>query len=75
MSQISIERNKSHLKDALLRQSQRRDTDKIPEKGVLAKYQRLELPSWSEGFDQIFYVSIDPVTSQFQIRIWEDEVR
>jgi predicted kinase len=35
----------SHLKDALLRQSQRRDTDKIPEKGVLAKYQRLELPS------------------------------
>ena len=65
----------SRLKDALLRNSQRSGKANIPEKGVLAKYQRLELPSYSEGFDQLYYVVIDPATNQFQIKEWEDEVR
>ncbi len=44
----------------------------IPEKGLLAKYQQLEAPSLAEGFDQLFYVAIDPATSQFVIKEWQD---
>jgi predicted kinase len=65
----------SSLKDALLRNSQREGKANIPAKGVLAAYQRLEIPSYTEGFDQLYYVSIDPATGQFLVREWEDEVR
>jgi predicted kinase len=65
----------SRLKDALQRNSQREGKANIPEKGVLAKYQRLEIPSYAEGFDQLYYVAIEPAASQFLIREWEDEIR
>ncbi len=38
-------------------------------------YQRLEIPCYTEGFDQLYYVVIDPATSQFVVREWDDEVR
>jgi predicted kinase len=64
----------SRLQDALQRNRQRTGTAQIPEKGVVAKYQRLEIPHYSEGFDKLYYVVIDPPTSQFLVREWEDEV-
>jgi predicted kinase len=63
----------SNLKDALQRNRQRSGKAFIPEKGVLAMYQRLDVPSYGEGFDQLYYVTIDPATSQFLVREWEDE--
>ena len=63
----------SSLKDALQRNRQRNGTARIPEGGVVAKYQRLEIPIYSEGFDQLYYVAIDPATSQFIVREWEDK--
>ncbi len=63
----------SSLKDALQRNRQRSGTARIPEGGVVAKYQRLEIPIYSEGFDQLYYVVIDPSTSQFIVREWEDK--
>lgn len=65
----------SSLKDALQRNSQRTGKAYIPAKGVLRMYQRLEMPSYSEGFDQLYYVVIDPATSQFVVREWVDEPR
>jgi predicted kinase len=65
----------SSLKDALLRNSQREGKANIPAKGVLAAYQRLEIPSYTEGFDQLYYVSIDPATSKFLVREWEGDVQ
>ena len=35
---------------------------------------RLEIPSYSKGFDQLYVVTIDPQTSQFLVREWGDEV-
>lgn len=64
----------SSLKNALERNRQRNGTARIPEGGVVAKYQRLEIPSYSEGFDQLYTVMIDPATSQFIVREWQDEV-
>jgi predicted kinase len=63
----------SRLQDALQRNRQRTGVAQIPEKGVMAKYQRLEIPSYCEGFDRLYYVEIDPATSQFLVREWEDE--
>jgi predicted kinase len=44
----------SKIADSLERNS-KRDTGKIPEKGILATYKRLELPTQTEGFDELFY--------------------
>ena len=64
----------SSLKDALQRNSQREGKANIPVKGVVAMYQRLETPRYSEGFDQLYYVAIDPLTSQFLVREWEGQL-
>ncbi len=50
----------SRLQDALRRNQQRTGRAVIPEKGVLAKYHHMQRPQYSEGFDQLYYVSIDP---------------
>ncbi len=50
----------SHLQDALRRNQERTGKAVIPEKGVLAKYHHMQRPQYSEGFDQLYYVSIDP---------------
>jgi predicted kinase len=63
----------SRLQDALQRNRERSGEAQIPEKGVVAKFQRLEIPHYSEGFDKLYYVVIDPATSQFLVREWEDE--
>jgi len=65
----------SSLKDALQRNNQRDGKANIPEKGLLAMYQRLEVPGYTEGFDKLYDVAIDPATCQFLVREWEDEVR
>jgi predicted kinase len=65
----------SRLQEALQRNSQRSGKANIPEKGVIAKYRQLEIPGYAEGFDQIFYVVINPATAEFVVKEWEDEVR
>ncbi len=64
----------SDLKAALQRNQQRRGKALITTKGVIARYHQLELPDYSEGFDQLYYVRIDPSTSQFTIEEWKNEV-
>lgn len=46
------------LKDALARNAQRIGKQCVPEKGVRATHQRLELPRYDEGFDALYYVRI-----------------
>lgn len=65
----------SHLQEALERNRQRPGKAHIPEKGVIATYQRLEIPAYAEGFDRLSYVAIDAANGQFIIREWEDEIR
>ncbi len=48
----------SRLEDCLMRNEQRIGEAAIPFKGVLATFQKLELPSWAEGFDELYYVKI-----------------
>jgi predicted kinase len=61
----------SRVSDALARNAQRQGDARIPDAGVLGCAKRLELPTRSEGFDQLSYVTMLP-NSGFQIQEWND---
>ncbi len=64
----------TNLAAALRRNQQRSGKAAIPSTGVLARYRSLELPEYSEGFDELFYVRIDSVTGKFMVEEWKNEV-
>ncbi len=61
----------SSLRDALARNRQREGRALIPDAGLLNKYRRLQLPRYAEGFDQIFYVTINP-QGGFNVQEWTE---
>jgi predicted kinase len=61
------------LKDAISRNAQREGKSKIPEKGLLGTFKRLEIPRMDEGFSALFYVWIDE-NGRFVLEDWKDEV-
>lgn len=62
----------SKLSDCLIRNANRTGKERIPEVGVRATCNKLELPEFSEGFDQLFYVSL--TRDGFDVKEWSDEV-
>jgi predicted kinase len=63
----------SKLQDAIARNQQRSGKALIPVKGILATHRKLELPAFDEGFEQLFYVTINDV-GEFVVQEWNDEV-
>jgi predicted kinase len=61
----------SRLQEALRRNQQRSGKAVIPEKGVLAKYRAMQRPCFSEGFNQLYYVSID-AQAGFRVEEWHE---
>ena len=61
----------SKVSIALERNAQREGKQCVPDKGILGMAKRLDLPSFSEGFDQLFYVCIDE-HGQFIVEEWQD---
>jgi len=61
----------SKLEDALERNRQRKKELRIPEKGIRAFHNRLVLPSFEEGFDELNYVKIKD--GKFVVDHWKDE--
>lgn len=62
----------SKVTDALLRNSQRSDKEKVPEVGIKGTYKRLSLPSMDEGFDELYYVTAE--NNIFTVKEWSNEV-
>lgn len=62
----------SSINECLKRNSTRNEDEIIPEKGILATYSKLALPTKKEGFDELFFVSLQ--NEGFKIEEWEDEV-
>ena len=62
----------SKVKDSLERNQRRQGKDRIPEVGILSTYKKMELPSWQEGFNKLYYVEI--IDNKFIINDWENEV-
>ncbi len=62
----------SSIKDCLDRNNQREGKKKIPEVAIKGTRNKLELPEYSEGFDELFYISLK--TNGFDIKGWTDEI-
>jgi predicted kinase len=62
----------SKLALSLERNGQREGKENIPEIGIKGTYNKLQLPAFEEGFDELFYVEI--IDNQFVIKDWTYEV-
>jgi len=56
---------------ALERNRQRVGKARVPDKGVVAMYRRLQLPHMDEGFDQLYHVRLSEHHG-FAVREWND---
>jgi hypothetical protein len=64
---------RSDVKAALFRNSGREGVARVPDIGLLGTYKRLQLPRREEGFDGLYYVSINEA-GEFIVEEWADEV-
>ena len=62
----------SKLNDALNRNSERIGKENIPEIGIKGTFNKLEIPNFDEGFDELFFVEIED--NDFIIKEWTNEV-
>ena len=61
----------SKLNEALNRNSQRSGKENIPEIGIKGTFKKLEIPSYDEGFDELYFVEI--WNNNFKIKEWETQ--
>lgn len=63
----------SRISECVERNNQREGKARVPSTAVAATYNRLQIPDYSEGFDDLYYVEIKD--DQFNVKEWkEDEV-
>lgn len=63
----------SKVEDCKARNTQRPADQVVPLAGLLGTYGRLQLPERREGFDELYYVTIDQHNA-FIVSEWADEV-
>lgn len=61
---------KSSISECIERNEKRKN--KIPRTAIANKFNNLELPSFDEGFDELYYVSIE--NSEFKVECWNDNL-
>ena len=49
----------SNLEACLARNRERTGKSRVPDAAVLATYKKMELPEYSEGYDRLYYVSLE----------------
>jgi predicted kinase len=59
----------SDISECLKRNIQRTGKEKIPEVGVKGTYKKLELPSYDEGFEELYSVTLKG--KNFIVKVWE----
>ena len=52
----------SKIKDCMQRNAQREGAARVPEKAIAATSNKLEIPSYDEGFDELYFVKNDGTT-------------
>ena len=61
----------SRIEDCLRRNAQRHGAARVPDVAIFARARDLELPSFDEGFDELFYVSISD--AEFVVEKWSSD--
>lgn len=56
----------SNIDEALERNSQRQGKENISEVGIKSTYHKLEIPTYDEGYDELFYVEI--IDNEFVVK-------
>jgi predicted kinase len=64
---------KSDIKKCIERNNLREGREKLEERGMLAKYNQMELPKYTEGFDELYYVVLTN-ENNFIVNNWQDEI-
>jgi predicted kinase len=62
----------STINQCLTRNMTREGKERIPDIAIKSTYNKLELPGYSEGFNKLFYVTIND--NSFQIDCWKNEI-
>lgn len=60
----------SHIRECLARNSRRIGPARVPDVAIYVFRQRLEIPSYAEGFDRLYFVQLDEPGHDFVIREW-----
>lgn len=61
----------SKLNEAMERNSQRQGKENISDAGIRSTFSKLELPTFEEGFDEMYYVGIG---EGFTVKPWNNEI-
>ena len=64
----------SRIEDCLARNRQRAGRARVPEVALQVTRQKLERPSYAEGFDQLYYVEIDAEQQDFTVAEWRQNL-
>ena len=64
---------RADVKAALLRNSRREGTARVPDVALLGTYKRLQVPALEEGFDALHYVRAEG-DGKFTVEAWQDEI-
>lgn len=60
----------STAQDARSRNSARPKIEQVPDRAIFGTFKRLQLPSFDEGFDHLFYVKLSN-SGDFQVEPWK----
>lgn len=60
------------LNECIARNKQREGKQKIPEVGIKGTYKKLEKPTFTEGFDELYTVTL--INDYFVVEQWQDEI-
>ena len=63
----------SKIEDALRRNAAREEDERVPDVAVRGTHTKLETPALDEGFDELFYVTLNN-GGGFSVQPWSDEV-
>src|SRR5262249_38996676 len=62
----------SKVEECLRRNRERTEIERVPDIAILSTAKKLELPTWDEGFDQMYYVRLED--RRFVVEEWRDEI-
>lgn len=63
----------SKLNECIVRNSSRAGFLRVPEKGIRSTFRKLELPSLSEGFSELNYVTLK--NNGYEVQEWKNEIQ
>lgn len=62
---------RSSIRESVERNSFREGKAKVPNRAIASTHNRLELPEYAEGFDELYYVYI--VNNDFSVQDWDED--